>query len=659
MTLEDKAILRRQRVSSKEYLEIEGDGTSATKVTKTEYTFSSSPRALYNNKKLIAGALEKSTNCASFAVISVSSDETEEDVPFKVLNQDNLPITIIGETILKPFGREQQKLKPNVIVHPTRRAPVTNLEENKHKTFTKSNGYINNHENNLKRNFSKSHGNLHHKSKLEEFRHQLDTKFTKTLDAKLRRLQKEEKQSKKPPVDTTSSRKPFVTTVKTGQFLEPPPEIATLIGLKQEEPPIKKEYKEEKRLYAYASQPRVLNRSHPKGVHINRCEAAAKAAAKLIGSVVGLRNEEKEYFNRKNADVPVPYANLMFEKRVFRGSNFSSQPCGQHFPKLTKFLPQGDGESAAARAAEARRRAMARRKAKNQQIRASFLRLGSPPAVPGRKHERVQTELYLEEIFVNPPVTDTCTQTDLFVERPVSPFYVPARTGADVSTQIYPGDLFDFDMEVQPILEVLVGKTIEQALIEVLEEEELAALREQQRRFLELRAAETAEALRLEEREKRLVKEKERRISELEEGLKVQKEMEERIAAAVLMQGYMANLLPSVLEGLESEGFLVDSIRKDVDESFMPWLMKEVTQELQEMVSSRDVLTDIVREILENRAEIYAALNKEPSPDMEVEEEATTPTATTTVDDMILQDHLKLKQEIAESAPKEDHDVDF
>jgi len=51
-------------------------------------------------------------------------------------------------------------------------------------------------------------------------------------------------------------------------------------------------------------------------------------------------------------------------------------------------------------------------------------------------------------------------------------------------------------MEVQPILEVLVGKTVEQALIEVLEEEELASLREQQRRFLELRAAETAEALR-------------------------------------------------------------------------------------------------------------------------------------------------------------------
>lgn len=117
-------------------------------------------------------------------------------------------------------------------------------------------------------------------------------------------------------------------------------------------------------------------------------------------------------------------------------------------------------------------------------------------------------------------------------------------------------------MEVQPILEVLVGKTIEQALIEVLEEEELAALREQQRRFLELRAAETAEAQRLEEREKRLQGEKNKRMDEYEEGLRLQKEMEERIAAAVLTQGYMADLLPSVLEGLEEDGFLVDSIRR-------------------------------------------------------------------------------------------------
>jgi hypothetical protein len=53
------------------------------------------------------------------------------------------------------------------------------------------------------------------------------------------------------------------------------------------------------------------------------------------------------------------------------------------------------------------------------------------------------------------------------------------------------------------VLEVLVGKTLEQALIEVQEEEELANLREQQRIFQELRNAELVEQQRLEEEDRR------------------------------------------------------------------------------------------------------------------------------------------------------------
>lgn len=67
--------------------------------------------------------------------------------------------------------------------------------------------------------------------------------------------------------------------------------------------------------------------------------------------------------------------------------------------------------------------------------------------------------------------------------------------------------LFDFDLEVEPVLEVLVGKTVEQALTEVLEEEELEGLRVQQRRFQEVRASEQAALQRLEEEERRLQEE--------------------------------------------------------------------------------------------------------------------------------------------------------
>ena len=61
---------------------------------------------------------------------------------------------------------------------------------------------------------------------------------------------------------------------------------------------------------------------------------------------------------------------------------------------------------------------------------------------------------------------------------------------------------------MKPILEVLVGKTVEQALLEVMEEEELANLRAQQRAFEELRNAEHVEQQRLEEQERRHREEK-------------------------------------------------------------------------------------------------------------------------------------------------------
>ena len=96
--------------------------------------------------------------------------------------------------------------------------------------------------------------------------------------------------------------------------------------------------------------------------------------------------------------------------------------------------------------------------------------------------------------------------------------------------------LFDFDIEVKPILEVLVGKTIEQALLEVMEEEELANLRAQQRRFEELRNAELVETQRLEEQERRHREEKQRRMRQQMEVLKKEKETTEKVAARAFAQ---------------------------------------------------------------------------------------------------------------------------
>ena len=46
-----------------------------------------------------------------------------------------------------------------------------------------------------------------------------------------------------------------------------------------------------------------------------------------------------------------------------------------------------------------------------------------------------------------------------------------------MSTQIWDTDLFSFNREVQPILNVLCNKTLEQAKLEVEEDHELEAMR--------------------------------------------------------------------------------------------------------------------------------------------------------------------------------------
>merc|ERR1719265_791780 len=136
----------------------------------------------------------------------------------------------------------------------------------------------------------------------------------------------------------------------------------------------------------------------------------------------------------------------------------------------------------------------------------------TPEPVAGRKHMDIQTDSYLEELTERTVEFEAETQTDFLLDRPPSPLFMPAKIGVDIDTQIEEGDLFDFDVEVEPVLEVLVGKTLEQSMMEVLEEEELESLQRHQEDFEKRRNAEMLEVQRMEAAEKRRSDEMERRM---------------------------------------------------------------------------------------------------------------------------------------------------
>lgn len=92
--------------------------------------------------------------------------------------------------------------------------------------------------------------------------------------------------------------------------------------------------------------------------------------------------------------------------------------------------------------------------------------------------------------------------------------------GVSKKTLVEDNELFLFDDEVEPILSVLCGKTLEQARMEVLEEEELATMKREQTKYQEMdereafdvKTLEDQERYRLEEYQKKKLLEKGRRM---------------------------------------------------------------------------------------------------------------------------------------------------
>ena len=96
-------------------------------------------------------------------------------------------------------------------------------------------------------------------------------------------------------------------------------------------------------------------------------------------------------------------------------------------------------------------------------------------------------------------------EPDYYIDRPPSATYIPDEEGTDQAIQVhnYDADLFDFQMEAEPILQVLVGKALEQARIEVIEQHENAVLAKHNAMYKQKREAMLVQTQRVEARQGR------------------------------------------------------------------------------------------------------------------------------------------------------------
>ena len=233
-------------------------------------------------------------------------------------------------------------------------------------------------------------------------------------------------------------------------------------------------------------------------------------------------------------------------------------------------------------------------------------RVSTPPPVDGRSHMVMQTEDFLEELTDRPIEIDQETQTQAYMDRPASPLFVRAKVGYDRQTQIEDGDLFDFDLEVEPILELLVGKTLHVSMLELMQEEELEAIRLQQEEFEAVRNVELGEVQRLEAEARRKAQEKERRVAQERKRVAEKKDLEQKIAARSFTQQYLGALHIGVFDLLQQQGVFYDPVQKEVEDIFMVDLLAEVRQRVDCYNAAVEISLELIEEAKKRSKEFEA-----------------------------------------------------
>ena len=226
-----------------------------------------------------------------------------------------------------------------------------------------------------------------------------------------------------------------------------------------------------------------------------------------------------------------------------------------------------------------------------------------------RRDERIQKEEEEErpESPVLKPIEVKEKVEDIpyfFEDRPKTPKYIPPPKGKDEETQIIDGELFDFEMEVRPILEVLVGRSVIQAQYELIEEYEREEYLNHKKNYERKREFELNKLQRTEGKYIRQEEEKQRRFKQKEQRKINDIIMQKKLMSNVFSKHFLKNLKTNTFRHLQERGYLphhetyntslfmqqeylpkaekMNEVISFVDDNLLPLIRGEIDEELLE-----------------------------------------------------------------------------
>ena len=196
-----------------------------------------------------------------------------------------------------------------------------------------------------------------------------------------------------------------------------------------------------------------------------------------------------------------------------------------------------------------------------------------------------------------PVQTHIDVQTDVFKEKPKSPTYVPKKTGRDVSTQIEDNELFSFDREVTPIIDVIVTKTLEQSIVEIEEEDEISRIKKFKGEYWKRRQEDEQKWRSILQKELDAITTKDKKVEEyrLREEKKIR--VLRKLQTYQIAKNYLRDVGFNALSHLHNNGLYQNNKSEELINKIPGFFVNGVIQTLTQRHKVRDLLASAFNHI--------------------------------------------------------------
>jgi hypothetical protein len=278
--------------------------------------------------------------------------------------------------------------------------------------------------------------------------------------------------------------------------------------------------------------------------------------------------------------------NIMYDKRVFRGNTHNMNMVAKNLTPAQQEEMRVKEEREKKKVEMIKRQLIEFKKKKNKGEETLYDLRPGPPA-------RIEVDLtYFLTEHGKDEGADTKTvvaQTDTFLPKPPTPKYVPKKTGIDAETQVGDYDLFYYDDAVLPILNVVVDKTLEAALLEVEEESELKAIDKYKKECERKKAKEKDEWKKEIRAEKARLKQKNELLEMARKKKRMMVETTHKLQRLNIAKAYLQNSFTNSLQFLSDSKYWRDDFEDQLKSDYKEHLLNGVQQLLVNEVVGRSI----------------------------------------------------------------------